>query len=176
MTGLRTNSVHARPRSASPGEHPPHRETSRACDSNAGAARDDGHRRARERPSRLPLGRARSGLVTSPYRLDTLPDRNWAAVPDFVLTCVFARPYSKEASAGATEVLELWLLLTRNERPSRFAASRCRNLQLARVAVTAPGPARDLWQLGAGAATYWEVPTPWHQDQVASRVYERVAT
>src|SRR5437868_2565141 len=120
MTGPRTNSVHARPRSASPGEHPPHRETSRACDSNAGAARDDGHRRARERPSRLRLGRARSGLVTSPYRLDTLPDRNWAPVPDFVLTYVFARPYLNEASAGATELLELWVLLTCTKRPSPF--------------------------------------------------------
>src|SRR5438132_12390903 len=29
----------------------------------------------------LALGRARSGLVTSPYRLDTPPDRNWAPVP-----------------------------------------------------------------------------------------------
>jgi len=47
----------------------------------------------------------------------------------FVLTYVFARPYLNEASAGATELLELWVLLTCTKRPSPFAASRCRNLQ-----------------------------------------------
>ena len=48
----------------------------------------------------------------------------------FVLTYVFARPYLNEASAGATELLELWVLLTCTKRPSPFAASMCRNLQL----------------------------------------------
>src|SRR5437879_7538714 len=47
--------------------------------------------------------------------------------------------------------------LTCTKRPSPFAASRCRNLQLvhdALVEVTAPGPVRELWHLGAWAATY----------------------
>jgi hypothetical protein len=38
----------------------------------------------------------------------------------FVLTYVFARPYLNEASAGVTELLQLWVLLACAKRPSPF--------------------------------------------------------
>jgi hypothetical protein len=73
----------------------------------------------------------------------------------FVLTCVFARPYLNEASASATELLELWVLLTCTKRRSPFASSG---------------------NSACGRQRTWELLTPWHAGQVASRVYERVAT
>src|SRR6266581_7953912 len=93
----------------------------------------------------------------------------------FVLTYVFARPYLNEASVGATELLELWVLLTCSKWPSPFAASRCRNLQLvhdALVEVTAPGPPASSGNSARGRQHTWELLAPWHAGQVASRVYE----